>query len=245
MASKNTKQATKAVTKKSATAKATKTSKKVVAKPEVKNAKTPRKSLAEKVAKAFVFPTRKSVEAAKRKKTAYAPEFNWKFALGDIVAHPVHGEGEVWLHLAKGVYEITFATNTVDGESELTEVHEDELKLISKVKPPIAKKEIPENEKWIHEPEAQKKLQRALAHAIANPVSAKPKSVRFDSLPLLARFQDAEQFYTYLKVGNSTAIHLATTGHRDIANGRASIEFDVGSKGKIRVKKTQQVFPVK
>jgi hypothetical protein len=69
--------------------------------------------------------------------------------------------------------------------------------------------------------------------------------VRFDTLPLLAQFQDADKYYTYLKVGNSTAIHIQITAACSERNGPTLTAFEVGEDGKQRFKKSEMVFQIR
>jgi len=75
----------------------------------------------------------------------------------------------------------------------------------------------------------------------ADPVQVKPKTVKFETLPLLTFFEDGKNL-RYLKVGNSTAIHV----HIIMLTDASGPEFDleVGKQGKQRFKKNAQVVPV-
>jgi hypothetical protein len=75
--------------------------------------------------------------------------------------------------------------------------------------------------------------------SILDPVAPKSESVKFETLPLLAQFGVGEAREFYLKVGNSTAIHLT---HSTV--NYPARPLVVGQFGKVRFKKTFQVFPV-
>lgn len=222
------------------------------AKPETKVSKSKTEKNQDQV-KAFAFPTSESIkaakEAAKTEKKANK-KVDPLAKLGTYAVHPDLGPVKViaettsksdgnkrWVEVCT-----KFGARTDVQLRELKTALADDIQDFHMQSIEDAKLSIEVHADQVDEPSVPDT--DAAPGGLTLPVVSNLESVKFEILPLLAQFRSVVDGDQYLKVGNSTAIHLTHSTLDPKTGNCLARPLVVGKYGKQRFKKSTKVFPV-